>query len=360
MSQGSDSKLYPHPFSKAYWIDAAREFKSTKVLIFAALMIALRVVLKMVSIPVGLDLRINTAFFINAYGAAVFGPVVAIVSAAISDTLGCLFFPTGVYFFPFIFIEMAGSLVFALCFYRARISAARVMLSRFLIDFGVNILLNTPIMWLYYKLVMGKYYALVDLPRIAKNLCMFPIESVLLILFFRLVIPRTRSAGLIRSDVEKLRFTKRNVALLIALFVVGAASVFGYSVYSYNTRSLSASYSAQERVERNTAMRDIVLENAEGLEGETVVAVVERALPKFGDPNVTYSVAVYTVDAAELEANIAERRAEDPETDYGLDALNGYSKSKAKADDALRSVGYATIVVDKRSGALVSYEADFE
>lgn len=360
MSQNSTPTLFPHPFSRAYWVEAAREFKKTKVLVFAALMIALRVVLKMVSIPIGPDLRINTAFFINAYGAMVFGPVVAIASAAISDTLGCLLFPTGVYFFPFVFIEIAGSLIFALFFYRARITSLRVILARFSIDFGVNIVLNTPIMWLYYKVVMGKYYALVDLPRIAKNLAMFPIESLLLILFLRLVIPRTKSAGMIYSDVEKLRFTKKNIVVLVVLFVVGVASVFGYSVYSYNTTSLSARYSASERTERNTAMRDIVLERAPELADETVVAIVESALPKFGDPNVTYSVAIYTVNQAEFEANIAERQAEDPDSSYGMDTLNGYSKSKAKADDALESAGRATIVLDKKSDALVSYEDDLK
>ena len=34
--------LYPHPFSKAYWRDAAMELKDTKMLVIAALMIALR------------------------------------------------------------------------------------------------------------------------------------------------------------------------------------------------------------------------------------------------------------------------------------------------------------------------------
>lgn len=360
MSQQANAKLFPHPFSKAYWLEAAREFKKTKILVFAALMIALRVVLKMVSIPIGMDLRINTAFFINAYGAMVFGPVVAIVAAAISDVLGCLLFPTGVYFFPFMFVEIAGSLIFALCFYRARVSSGRVILSRFLIDFGVNILLNTPIMWLYYKMIMGKYYALVDLPRIAKNLAGFPIESLLLILFLRAVIPMTRNAGFIYSDVEKLRFTKRNVTALVLLFVVGVASVFGYSVYSYNTTSLSASYSAQERTERNMAMRDIVLENNPQLADETVVGIVESALPKFMDSGVTYSVAVYTVDLQELEANAQEMLAEEPDSTYGLDTLNGYSKSKAKADDALVSVGMATIVVDKKTSEVISYSDDFE
>ncbi|MBQ4435586.1 MAG: hypothetical protein II879_05760, partial [Clostridia bacterium] len=64
-------KLYDTPFSKEYWVQAASEFKNLRVLIFAALMIALRVALKSLSIPIAANLRINIAFFINAYGAMV-------------------------------------------------------------------------------------------------------------------------------------------------------------------------------------------------------------------------------------------------------------------------------------------------
>ena len=57
--------LYPHPFSKAYWHDAAAELKDTHMLVFAALMIALRLVMKQVSIPITPFLRINAAYFVK-------------------------------------------------------------------------------------------------------------------------------------------------------------------------------------------------------------------------------------------------------------------------------------------------------
>ena len=41
-----------------------------------------------------------------------------------------------------------------------------------------------------------------------------------------------------------------------------------------------------------------------------------------------------------------------------MDTLNGYSKSKAKADDALVHAGYATVVLNKKTGELVSYSDD--
>ena len=109
------------------------------------------------------------------------------------------------------------------------------------------------------------------------------------------------------------------------------------------------------------SMIPIVTEQNPSLEGETVVTVIESAYPKFNDPNVTYSVAVYTVDQAELEAKIAEEQEKDPESTYGMDTLHGYSKSKAKNDNkVLVNKGYATIVLDKKSGEVVSYEDDFE
>ena len=225
------ARLYDTPFSREYWAQALSEFKNLRVLIFAALMIALRVALKSVSIPIAANLRINIAFFINAYGAMVFGPVVAIAAAAVSDTLGCLLFPTGPYFFPFILTEIAGSLIFALFLYRTKVTTLRVTLSRFCIDFFVNIVLNTPIMWLYYQMMLGRNYVLFDLMRIVKNLVMFPIESVLLVLFLRVVIPPTRKLGYLVSDIEDLRFTRKSIISLTLLAVVGIAAVVLYILF---------------------------------------------------------------------------------------------------------------------------------
>ena len=184
--------LYASPFSKAYWRDAARELGKVRMLAVAAILIAVRVALKSVAIPVAPPtLMINLGFFVNALGAMIFGPVVAILAAAISDTLGCILFPTGVYFFPFIFTEIAGSLIFALFLYRAPLTNLRVTLSRFCVSFFVNIVIQTPIMLLYYQMVLGKSYAIFDLPRICKNLVLFPLESLLLILFLNVITPLT-------------------------------------------------------------------------------------------------------------------------------------------------------------------------
>ena len=222
-------ELFPHPFSGAYWKTAAGELKNVRVLVFAAMMIALRVALKPVSIPIAADLRVNAAFLVNAYGAMIMGPVVAILAAAVTDTLGCILFPTGTYFFPFILTEIAGSLLFALFLYRARVSVRRVVLSRFCIDFFVNVVLTTPIMALYYRMILGKNYTLFHLPRILKNIVMFPVESVVLVFFLRALIPPTSRVGFNVPPTDGLRFTKKNAAQLAALFLLGCAAIALYA-----------------------------------------------------------------------------------------------------------------------------------
>ena len=221
-------KLFDTPFSKEYWKQAASELKNTKTLIFAALMIALRIALQSVSIYIAADLRISIEFLVNALGAMTFGPVVAIAGAAVSDTLGALLFPSGPYFFLFIFTEIAGSMVFALFFYRTRISVTKVILSRFCTNFFVNIVLQTPIMYLYYQMMLGKTYKIFNLPRMIKNLVLFPVESLLLVLFLRALIPPLKSLGYKVSDISKLHFTKKNIVTLVILTIIGVAAVVIY------------------------------------------------------------------------------------------------------------------------------------
>lgn len=317
--------LYPNPFSKAYWKDAAAELRDTRMLVFAALMIALRVALKGLAIPIAADLKINVAFFVNAFGAMVFGPVVAIVAAAISDTLGCLLFPSGAYFFPFIFIEIAGSLIFALFLYRARVTATRVILSRFCIDFFVNIVMNTPIMWVYYKMVLGKSYVIFQLPRIVKNLVLFPLESVLLTLFLVVMIPIGYRFHLVYDKGEGLRLQKRQIVLLAALFVIGAASVGGWYVYDYNTKNHASSLAAGEVADMNAALAGDA--KAQGLLEDGQIVAVSKVYKKLrGDTTVEFTV--YQTS---------------PETD--LAAASGYLEKKAKDDATLTKVASGSAVL---------------
>mgnify|MGYP002869986631 CR=1 FL=1 len=82
------------------------EYEAWQALLTSRL--ALRLALKTVKIPIGPSLNINVQFFVTALGSMVFGPVMAAFCGVLSDTLGYLIAPSGVYFPGFIITEAAG------------------------------------------------------------------------------------------------------------------------------------------------------------------------------------------------------------------------------------------------------------
>ena len=331
--------IYKTPFSAGYWRDAVAELKDTKMLVFAALIVALRVALKtIIRIPLGPSLDITPAFMANALGVMVYGPVVGALGAVVSDVLGVLL-RGDTYFLPYVLTEICGSVIFGLFFYRQRITPTRVILSRFCICLFVNILLQTPIDMLFQYVTYGYNNVVITIPRIFKNLFMFPLESVVLTVFLSAIQPITYRMKLTYISDAKLSFNKKQIALLVVLVLVGVASIFAYLPMHYSNTSLSASYSVEQRIEANRSMQSIVLENTDDWDGLTTMTCVESAYGKFLSDEVTYHVAVYTV-AEGTEMN---------------DDIWKLSKSKAAAHESLTRVATATIVVNEKTGEVLSF-----
>ncbi len=319
MARQKSTAIYKTPFSAAYWRDAVAELKDTKMLVIAALMIALRVALKSLGIPLAPNLKINIAFFINALGAMIFGPVVAAVGAAISDTLGCMLFPQGVYFFPFIFIEIAGSVIFALFLYRAKVTVTRIALSRFCIDLFVNIIFNMPLMALYYDMVLGQSYTWMQLPTIAKNLCMFPVEGILLIGFMSVMVPIVHRMHLVYDSGADLKLTKKVVAFLVALFLLAVTATGGYLVYNYNTENQASWLDDGEKTTLNSALTQTA--RAEGMIRDDEVIIIRRVFRTLGEEEAKLVYDVYSVaEGADLE-RIMTYRSTDAKKDTSLTVI---------------------------------------
>jgi ECF transporter S component (folate family) len=358
MSKAAPSTtLYPHPFSAAYWRDAANELKSTKMLVVTALMIALRIVLKPLAIPLGPQLSIQTAMLATSLGAMIYGPVVAIPAAIVSDTIGFMIYPTGEYFLPFVLTEIASTMFYALLLYRAKVSPMRVMLSRFCICFFVNVILQQFIYAWWYSYIGNPEQAkesimgIMTISRIFKNLAMFPIESVVLTLFLRFLLPITRRAKLTYCSDSEMKFSKRDLIVMVLLMVIGIGSAMGYLGYRYNTSSRSADYSTEERVEINHQMADLVLERTDDWDEETVVCIVDAAYrPLFGK-ETDYTVAVYVLDEEAFAAGQADSDK------YSMDTLWAYSKSGPKKDkfQSLIKVASASVVKNEDTGEILSF-----
>ncbi|MBR2663963.1 MAG: folate family ECF transporter S component [Clostridia bacterium] len=344
--------LFRTPFSKDYWKAALGEFRDLKMLLFAALMIAVRVLLKGLKIPIAPSIEINTAFVANAFGAMIYGPLVALAGAVVSDTLGCILFPSGPYFFPFVFTEMASSLVFALFLYRTEVSTTRLTLARFCICLFVNILMSEPIFIWYYNWLHNPYTPF-QILRIVKNLVMFPIESVVLTILFRYLIPPFKKQGYVQTGVSRLKFTKKHIAVLVSLVVIGTGATLGYLAWFYNTKTISSTYTAEDRQTKNLAMNEWINETYPDQDHEDQVTVIESATSKLFDPEVRYVLAVYRID----KAKFGEQALSNPE--YSLETIYQYSKSPARKDEALIRIGEGNAVTGKFDNKQISTEINW-
>ncbi len=339
------TKLYPHPFSKEYWHDAAAEMKSTKTLVIAAMMIALRVATKGLSVPIAPNLRLfNVASFINALGAMIIGPVMAIPAAFLSDFLGVLIWEgLGTYFLPYALQEIASSLIWALLLYRAKPTPWRAMIGRFSICIFVNVILGTAIDMLYQTVYYGQATMVLTLPRIVKNTFMFPIEAVAMTFFLGLMIPITNRMGLTYSGAttrEVMNFSKKQMALLVILFVVGVASVSGYLVYNYNTENQASWLSAEEKSELNTALTQQARED--GLISDDQVIIIRRVFKTLGKDEVDVVYDVYDVaDGADQDSMMTYRSTDAKKDDRLHSVVEGYAVTEKKALSAVSDLSLA-------------------
>ena len=350
--------VYKTPFSRAYWRDAASELRDTKMLVVTALMIALRVALKPLAIPLGPQLSIQTAMLATALGAMIYGPVVAIPAAMISDTVGFMIYPTGDYFLPFMLTEIASTMFYAIFLYRAeKVTPIRVMLSRFCICLFVNVILQQFIYAWWYSYIGNPEQAkesilgIMTVARIFKNLAMFPIEAVVLTLFLRFLMPVCKRAKLVFSREADMKFDKKQIITLVCLILVGSVTAVGYLAYRYNTSSRSADYKTEERVEIQKNMADLVVQRTDDWDDETIVTIVDSAYRGLFQDETDYTVAVYVVDQAAFAA------AQEADPSYGMDTLWSYSKSGPKKDkyQTLIKAASCSIVKNEKTGEILEF-----
>ena len=230
---GSKNNKFASVFSKKYWREAANQFKDVRMITIAALIVALRVAVKFVRIPIAQGLAISLDGYVNSLGSVIYGPLVGLVVGAISDTLGCLVTGRmGEYFPPFMLVEMMSSFIFGLFFWKRKIRISSALSAKFTVNFVCNIMLtsifNKWMYYVYYGLERAEAYNVINGVRIVKNLIMFPLEATIIVVVLSSTIPILTKLKLIEAEycfvykpstkklvLEVVLFTALSVALIL-------------------------------------------------------------------------------------------------------------------------------------------------
>lgn len=235
MLQTKSKELFKSPFSKDYWECAAAEFTKSETLVLAAVIIAMRIMIKSFKIPIAPGLNFGFDFLVNSAGSMLYGPIVALLVGAVSDTIGAILFPVGTYFFPFIFVEMLSGFIFALFLYRAKLTPMRIILSRLCVVIICNFIINPAIMTWNNYLFLGGEYKFITLARVIKNAALFPAESIVLVFWLGALSVAMYKLNLTVAPPEKLRIKLGHVLILAAAVIIAAGAIWGYIEYKERT-----------------------------------------------------------------------------------------------------------------------------
>lgn len=201
--------LFSSPLSPGYWKEAKAAFRSPRSLAFAALMTAAAAALSLTGVPLADHLRINLTFLARALCMLVCGPVMAIVYGAAEELLCFLLHPVGPFFIGDLLSAAAACLIYALFFYRARVTLFRIFLAKAMTDYTVNVFLGS-----YWSILLyGRGYLDYAVPAFLKNTLYLPAQVLLLAAVFQLLLPVLARWKLIPSalaEAERIpRFSRR-------------------------------------------------------------------------------------------------------------------------------------------------------
>ena len=190
-SQASAQDPFLSVRSPLYWRAAAGEVKKLRTLAVSAIFLALSSAVASVFIPLPNNLRVYVTYGPKALCAAVIGPVSGLLFGLTGDLLGFVLHPTGGFFPGYTLTYMMGMFLYGLGLYRKKITVRRLALTKLLVNLVCTAGLNV----LWSEILYQKAWIVYFTASLTKNLALWPVETAVLVLVFRLVGPLMERQG---------------------------------------------------------------------------------------------------------------------------------------------------------------------
>ncbi|MBR4876062.1 MAG: folate family ECF transporter S component [Clostridia bacterium] len=191
--------MYNSPFSRAFWRDSLENARSLKTLVICALCMAMSIILGYFYIPITESLSIRFTYLATSTVGLVAGPVAALIYGAAVDLLDFMMHPGYTFFFGYTLSAMVGAFFYAIFYYRQRITILRIVLCRLCVNLIVNVVMGA----YWSNMLYGKGFIYRMTTSFFKNIIMLPIEVIITIAFFSLLLPAFKSARYIPADQNR-------------------------------------------------------------------------------------------------------------------------------------------------------------
>ena len=121
---------------------------------------------------------------------------------------------------------MLSFLIYALFFYRAHLSLARIFIARL----SVNVLINVILGSVWKHILYGNAYIVYFISGSIKNIALLPVEAALMLVLYRRLVPLLQKAHLIPASVE-ITVRRRDYVFSAIAGMIGIAVLILYYMY---------------------------------------------------------------------------------------------------------------------------------
>lgn len=191
--------MYNSPFSRAFWRDSLENARSLKTMVICALCMAMSIILGYFYIPITESLSIRFTYLATSTVGLVAGPVAALIYGAAVDLLDFMMHPGFTFFFGYTLSAMVGAFFYAIFYYRQKITVLRILLCRLC----VNLIVNVGMGAYWSNMLYGKGFIYRVTTSFFKNIVMLPIEVIITVAFFSLLLPAFKSARYIPAEQNR-------------------------------------------------------------------------------------------------------------------------------------------------------------
>lgn len=171
-----------------------------KRLSLLSLLLALHIIISSFYIPIFDNSRIMFSFIIKMLVGIIVSPITGIVFGFVADIIGHIVIPSGAFFIGYSITSMLSCLIFSLLLYNKRISYLSLITSKLLVNVLCNVLLNS--YWSYILYSKGYMYYLIQ--SLFKNIILFPIEILLIVSLFKLLLPLLNKYNILKQKDIKI------------------------------------------------------------------------------------------------------------------------------------------------------------
>ena len=191
--------MYNSPFSRAFWRDSLENARSLKTMVICALCMAMSIILGYFYIPITESLSIRFTYLATSTVGLVAGPVAALIYGVAVDLLDFMMHPGFTFFFGYTLSAMVGAFFYAIFYYRQKITVLRILLCRLC----VNLIVNVGMGAYWSNMLYGKGFIYRVTTSFFKNIIMLPVEVIITVAFFSLLLPAFKSARYIPAEQNR-------------------------------------------------------------------------------------------------------------------------------------------------------------